>query len=73
MPAKVGIKSCRRAGGCVSFVYECSYPAAIVFVTGFAKRGLPHTSNIANLMSYNFSSVCASHFKLSHNFLYVSI
>ena len=31
MPAKVGIKSCRRAGGCVSFVYECSYPAAIVF------------------------------------------
>ena len=31
MPAKVGIKSCRRAGGCVSFVYECSHPAAIVF------------------------------------------
>ena len=31
MPAKVGIKSCRRAGGCVSFVHECSYPAAIVF------------------------------------------
>ena len=31
MPAKVGIKSCRLAGGCVSFVYECSYPAAIVF------------------------------------------
>ena len=31
MPAKVGIKSCRRAGECVSFVYECSYPAAIVF------------------------------------------
>ena len=31
MPAKVGIKSCRCAGGCVSFVYECSYPAAIVF------------------------------------------
>ena len=31
IPAKVGIKSCSRAGGCVSFVYECSYPAAIVF------------------------------------------
>ena len=31
MPAKVGIKSCRCAGRCVSFVYECSYPAAIVF------------------------------------------
>ena len=31
IPAKVGIKSYRRAGGCVSFVYECSYPAAIVF------------------------------------------
>ena len=31
MPAKVGIKSCRRAGGCASFVYECSYSAAIVF------------------------------------------
>ena len=30
-PAKTGIKSCRHAGGCVSFVYECSYPAAIVF------------------------------------------
>ena len=29
--AKVGIKSCRHAGGCVSFVYGCSYPAAIVF------------------------------------------
>ena len=24
MPAKVWIKSCRRAGGCVSFVYECT-------------------------------------------------
>ena len=31
MPAKVGIKSCRFAGGCVSFEYGCSYPAAIVF------------------------------------------
>ena len=31
MPAKVGIKSCRHAGVCVSFVYGCSYPAAIVF------------------------------------------
>ena len=30
-PAKVGIKSCRCAGGCVSFVYECNYPAAIIF------------------------------------------
>ena len=29
--AKVGIKPCRHAGGCVSFVYGCSYPAAIVF------------------------------------------
>ena len=28
MPAKVGIKSCRYAGGCV---YGCSYPVAIVF------------------------------------------
>ena len=28
---KVGIKSCRHAGGCVSFVYGYSYPAAIVF------------------------------------------
>ena len=26
MPAKVGIKSCKRAGGCVSFVYECTVP-----------------------------------------------
>ena len=31
MPAKAGIISCTCAGGCVSFVYECSYPAAIVF------------------------------------------
>ena len=31
MPAKVGIKSCRCDGGCVSFVYVCSYPATIVF------------------------------------------
>ena len=31
MPAKVGIKSCRDAGGCVSFVHGCSYPATIVF------------------------------------------
>ena len=31
MPVKVGIKSCRCAEGCVSFVYGCSYPAAIVF------------------------------------------
>ena len=31
MPAKVGIKSCRCAKGCISFVYGCSYPAAIVF------------------------------------------
>ena len=31
MPAKVGIKSCRCAGECVSFVYGCSYPAAIAF------------------------------------------
>ena len=31
MPAKVGIKSRRHAGGCVLFVYGCSYPAAIVF------------------------------------------
>ena len=31
IPAKVGIKSCRHAGGCVSFVYECSYPAVILF------------------------------------------
>ena len=30
MPAKVGIKSCRHTEGHVSFVYECSYPAAIV-------------------------------------------
>ena len=31
MPAKVGIKFCRHVGDCVSFVYECSYPAATVF------------------------------------------
>ena len=31
MPTKVGIKSCRHAGGCVSLVYEFSYPAAIAF------------------------------------------
>ena len=31
MPAKVGIKSCRSTGGCVSFVLGCSNPAAIVF------------------------------------------
>ena len=31
MPAKVGIKSFRCAGGCILFVYGCSYPAAIVF------------------------------------------
>ena len=31
MPAKVRIKSCRRARGCVSFMYECSYPAVIAF------------------------------------------
>ena len=30
-PAKLGIKSCRYAGGCVLFVHGCSYPAAIVF------------------------------------------
>ena len=39
------------------------------YVTGFAKRGLPHTSNLANLMCYNCCSVCASYFKLSHNVL----
>ena len=31
MPAKVGVKPCRCAGGCVSFVHVCSYLAAIVF------------------------------------------
>ena len=29
--SKKGIKSCGQAGGCVSCVYECSYPATIVF------------------------------------------
>ena len=28
---KVGIKSCRCAGGCVLFVHVCSYPATTVF------------------------------------------
>ena len=31
MLAKVGIKSCRCAGGCVLFVYGCSYPIATAF------------------------------------------
>ena len=42
-----------------------------IYVTGFAKRGFPHTSNIANLMSYNFCSVRASHLKFSHSFFYM--
>ena len=32
MPAEVEIKFCKCAGGCVSFVHGCSYPAAIVHV-----------------------------------------
>ena len=31
MPAKVGIKPCRCAGGYVSFAHRCSYTDAIVF------------------------------------------
>ena len=31
IPAKIGIKSCRRAGGCISFMYGCSHPAAFLF------------------------------------------
>ena len=42
------------------------------YVTGFAKRGLPHTSNIASLMIYNFVLyvLAISHFHTM--FLYVS-
>ena len=29
--AKVGIKSCRFAGGCVSFMHGCNYPDPNVF------------------------------------------
>ena len=30
-PAKVGIKSCRFARECVSFMHGCTYPAGVVF------------------------------------------
>ena len=51
MPAKVGIKSCRRSGGCAAFVYGCSYPTAIVSV---------HI-NLQDLIPTLALVVCAAH------------
>ena len=52
----------KESGNILELSHEFSeYPGIIV--TAFAKRGLPHTSNIAYLMSYNFCSVCSRDFK----------
>ena len=49
-------------------MHACMYVYIHVhnYVNGFAKMGFSQTSYVVNLMSYNFCSVCGSHFKLSH-------
>jgi len=40
-----------------------------VYVTGFAKRGLPHTSDFMHLKDCNFLLISGVNFKFSHNVL----
>jgi len=39
------------------------------YVTGFVKRGLPHTSNFMYLKDRNFFLICDMNLKVSHNVL----
>jgi len=39
------------------------------YLTGFTKRGLPHTSNFMHLKDCNFLLVCGMNLKFSHNVL----
>ena len=52
--AKVGIKSCRGARECVSFVHACicSYPAAILYLS----RHMQYTMNAIWVVSVSKSS-----------------
>ena len=67
--AKVGIKSCRGARECVSFVHVCicSYPAAILYLS----RHMQYTMNAAwvvsdsYIASYLFMSIPTSLFKFN--------
>ena len=45
----------------INFVHTgmCLIARVSLFVTGFAKRGLPHTSNLLTLTIYNFRLVKA--------------
>ena len=39
---------------CIVRMYNIQYDLIYVFETGFVKRGLPHTLNLATLMIHNF-------------------